>query len=78
MTQLFVLKDVDPLKGKIIGAVISSSGIMVTLLGCIRYFKQQNLLMQGKALSGGWHHQVLVVILLSVFLTLVVLVILDG
>ena len=78
ITQLFVLKDVDPVKGKVIGAVISCSGIIVNLLGCIRYFKQQNLLMQGKTLSAGWHHQVLIVMLLCVFVTLVVLVILDG
>ena len=77
ITQLFILKDVDPLQGKIIGAVICCEGIMVTLLGCIRYFRQQNLLMQGKALSAGWHPQVLFVMLLCMHMTLVVLVILD-
>ena len=78
ITQLFVLKDLDPLKGKILGAVMSCGGISVVLLGCIRYFRQQKLLTQGKVLSGGWHHQTLIVMLLVVLIALFVVVILDG
>lgn len=78
ITQLFVLKDVDPLKGKVLGVVMACGGIMVVLLGCVRYFKQQRLLTQGKALSGGWHHQVLIGTLLAVLVTMLIVVILDG
>lgn len=78
ITQLFVLKDLDPTKGKILGAVMSCGGAMVVLLGCARYFRQQRLLTQGKALSGGWHHQVLILLLFSILITLFVLVIVDS
>ncbi len=77
-TQLFVLKDVDPKKGKILGAVMSCGGAIVLLLGCVRYFRQQRLLTQGKALSGGWHHQVLIIVLLVILTSLFVSVIVDG
>ena len=78
LTQLFVLKDVDPAKGKILGALVSGGGISVVLLGCIRYFRQQRLLTQGSALSGGWHHQILILMLLVILMALFVIVILDG
>ncbi|KAL9134894.1 MAG: hypothetical protein Q9175_003916 [Cornicularia normoerica] len=77
VTQLFILKDLDPKKGKIHGVIMSCGGIIVVLLGCVRYFKQQRLLTQGKVLSGGWHHQVLIMMLLLVLITLFVFVIVD-
>lgn len=77
ITQLFILKDVDPKKGKILGAIMTCGGIIVLLLGCVRYFKQQRLLEQGKALSGGWHYQVLIISLLLILITLFVVVIVD-
>ena len=78
ITQLFVLKDLDPTKGKILGAIMSCGGAIVVLLGCVRYFRQQRLLTQGKALSGGWHHQVLIILLLSILITLFVIVVVDS
>lgn len=78
ITQLFVLKDVDPKKGKILGATMSGGGIIVLLLGCVRYFEQQSLLTKGKALSGGWHHQLLMIVLLLILITLFVIVIVDS
>ncbi len=78
ITQLFILKDADPLRGKILGVVMACGGIAVNLLGCIRYFKQQKLLTQGKALSGGWHYQILIGMLFVVLLALLVVVVLDG
>lgn len=77
-TQLFILNEVDPKKGKILGVIVSCGGIIVVLLGCIRYFKQQRLLTQGKALSGGWHHQVLIMALLLILVTLFVIVIVES
>lgn len=78
ITQLFVLKDVDPTKGKILGVIMSCGGIIVILLGCFRYLNQQRLLTRGKALSGGWHHQVLIIVLLLILLTLFVIVLVDS
>lgn len=76
-TQLFVLKDVDPKRGKILGVVMACGGIVVISLGCVRYFRQQRLLMQGKALSGGWHHWGLIGAVLGVLIVLLVIVVLD-
>lgn len=78
ITQLFVLKDVDPKKGKILGAIMTCGGVIVILLGCVRYFEQQRLLAKGKALSGGWHHQLLIVTLMLILITLLVMIIIDG
>ena len=78
ITQLFILKDVNPKKGKVLGLFMACGGIIVILLGCVRYFEQQRLLAQGKALSGGWHHQVLIVTLMLVLITLLVMVTVDG
>ena len=78
ITQLFVLKDVDPKRGKILGAIMSCGGIIVVLLGCVRYFRQQKLLTLGKALTGGWYHQVLITTLLLIMITLFVIVIVDS
>ena len=78
ITQLFILKDLDPRKGKILGVIMSCGGILVVLLGCVRYFRQQKLLTQGKSLSGGWHHHILITLLLSILVTLFVFVIVDS
>ena len=78
VTQLFVLKDVDPKRGKILGAVMACGGIWVVLLGCVRYFRQQRLLIQGTALAGGWHHWGLIVVVSGVLMGLLVGVIVDG
>ena len=78
ITQLFVLRNVDPKKGKILGALMTCGGIMVLLLGCVRYFRQQKLLTQGKALSGGWHHWSLTVVMSAVLMALLVVVIVDA
>lgn len=78
ITQLFVLRDVNPKKGKILGVIMACGGIIVILLGCVRYFEQQRLLLLGKALSGGWHHQLLIVTLMLILITLIVMVIVDG
>lgn len=77
-TQLFILKDLDPKKGRILGVIMSCGGILVVLLGCVRYFRQQKLLTQGKALSGGWHHHILLTLLLLILITLFIFVIVDG
>lgn len=54
VTQLFVLKKVDPRTGSILGAVATGGGIVMTLIGCARYFKQQKRLTHGKSVAAGW------------------------
>ena len=78
ITQLFILKDLDPKKGRILGVIMSCGGILIVLLGCVRYFRQQKLLTQGKSLSGGWHHHILLTLLLLILVTLFVFVIVDS
>lgn len=78
ITQLFVLKDVNPKKGKILGVIMACGGIIVILLGCIRYFEQQRLLVLGKAISGGWYHQLLIITLMLILITLFVMILVDG
>jgi len=77
LTQLFVLKDTDRTKGKVLGAILAGGGIVTNLIGCERYFRQQRLLAQGKALTGGWYHIVMIALLTLVILTLFVIVLVQ-
>ena len=78
VTQLFILQALDPGKGKILGSLLSCGAIITSLLGCIRYFRQQRLLTQHKTLAGGWHVTTFMVVLFTTFLTLLVIVILES
>ena len=78
VAQLYILQALDPGKGKILGGLLSCGAIVTSLLGCIRYFRQQRLLTQGKTLAGGWHVTIFMVVLLATFLTLFVIVILES
>ncbi len=78
VAQLFILQAVDSGKGKILGGLLSCGAIVTSLLGCIRYFRQQRLLTQRKTLAGGWHVTIFMVVLLASFLTLFVIVILES
>ena len=78
VAQLFILQAVDPGKGKILGGLLSCGAIVTSLLGCIRYFRQQRLLTQHKTLAGGWHVTIFMVVLFATLLTLFVVVILES
>ena len=78
ITQLFILRNLDPIKGKVLGAILAFGGVVSNLLGCIRYFSQQSLLLQGKALCGGWHTTVILVLLTMILLTLFVIVLVES
>lgn len=54
VTQLFVLKKAGPAKGAAVGGASEAAGIFVVLVGCMRYFRQQRLLVQGKTMAAGW------------------------
>ena len=78
ITQLFILQSLDSTKGKVLGAVLACGGIVTSLLGCIRFLRQQRLLVEGKALSAGWHTTVLLALLLMILLTLFVIVLVQS
>ena len=54
VTQLFVLDDVNRRKGEVLGCVLTVAGMVVMVAGAIRYFREQERLVQGKATVGGW------------------------
>lgn len=77
ITQLFVLKDLDRTKGKILGAILAAGGIFTNIVGCERYFRQQRLFAQGRALTGGWYSVALLTLQALIILTLFVVVLVE-
>ena len=54
LLQLFILKNVSRTTGVCLAAACSGAGVLVSLLGCCRYFIQQKTLERGRAKAGGW------------------------
>lgn len=54
MTQLFILQALDRTKGVVLGCVLTGAGMAVVVGAAIRFFRAQELLVKGKALTGGW------------------------
>ena len=77
-TQLFILRGLDPTKGKIFGTTIAFASICISLLGCIRYFRLQILLARGKTLSAGWHPILLLALLSLIMLSLFVVILIED
>lgn len=78
ITQLFVLKKVNPRTGSIFGAIMSAGGVAVTLIGCSRYFKQQKYLMYGKAISAGWDIIILWILLFALSISMLVVLLVQD
>lgn len=76
--QLFILRNLDPTKGRIFGATLALGGICISLVGCARYFRQQNLLVQGKTLSGGWHVLIIPTLLGAILLSLFIIILAED
>ena len=74
ITQLFVLRNLNPTIGKIFGALLAFGGICTSLAGCARYFRLQSLLIQGKSLTGGWHIILILVLQGLLFFSLFIIV----
>lgn len=76
VTQLFVLKRFDPAAGVALAGASEAGGIIIVLIGCARYFRQQTLLARGKTVVAGWHLMavlsVLSAVLLAVFIVILV------
>lgn len=78
ITQLFVLKKVNPRTGSIFGAIMSAGGIAVTLIGCLRYFKQQKYLTHGKAISAGWDIVILWILVFAITISMFVVLLVQD
>lgn len=78
ITQLFVFKKVDVRKGSVLGAFTSAGGILIVLIGCVRYFKQQKHLTHGIATSAGWEIMALLIILAAILLVVLVVVLVQA
>lgn len=78
ITQLFVFKKVDVRKGSVLGAFSSAGGILIVLIGCVRYFKQQKHLTLGNATSAGWEIMALLIILAAILLVVLVVVLVQA
>lgn len=78
ITQLFVFKKVDVRKGSILGAFTSAGGILIVLIGCVRYFKQQKHLTYGNTTSAGWEILALLIILTAILLVVLVVVLVQA
>ncbi len=77
VTQLFVLKKVDRAPGVALGSVCAAGGIVVALVGGVRYFGQQKLLVRGKTVAAGWDLMALLGVLGSVLLAVWVVVLVQ-
>lgn len=77
MTQLFVFKKLDVRKGSVLGAFTSAGGILIVLIGCLRFFKQQKHLTRGKATAAGWEIMALLIILAALLLVVFVVVLIQ-
>lgn len=78
ITQLFVFEKVDVRKGSVLGAFASAGGILIVLVGCLRYFKQQKRLTRGNATSAGWEIMALLIILAAILLVVFVVVLVQA
>ena len=78
ITQLFILRNFNPAAGKILGAILALGGVSIALVGCSRYFRHQNLLVQGKTISGGWHVLGLLALLGAILLSLFIITLCED
>lgn len=78
ITQLFVFKKVDVRKGSVLGGFTSAGGILIVLIGCLRYFKQQKHLTHGNATSAGWEIVALLILLAAILLVVLVVVLVQA
>ena len=53
-TQLYILQKLNPTIGAVAGSVCAVGGILIVLVGCVRYFRVQGLLVQRKMRAKGW------------------------
>ncbi len=76
--QLFILKNVSRTTGVVLAATLCGGGIIVVLVGCFRFFRQQGSMNRGKALCAGWDMVALWAMLLLVTLALFIVVLIED
>ena len=54
VTQLIIFQALDRTKGVVLGCVLTGAGMAVVVGAAVRFFRAQDLLVKGKALTGGW------------------------
>jgi uncharacterized membrane protein YidH (DUF202 family) len=54
IVQLFILAGANRATGIVFAVFVSAMATLVAMLGCVRFFCQQKLLLQGKTTAGGW------------------------
>jgi len=52
--QLFRLHGASRATGAVFGSLCTALGIVITIIGCLRYFRQQRQIMHWGALGGGF------------------------
>ena len=77
VTQLFVLKKAGPGTGAALGGASEVGGVVIVLVGCVRYFRQQKLLMQRKMAVAGWDLMVILAVLSGVLLAMLVVILVE-
>lgn len=78
ITQLFIFRQLDTTQGVVLGCLISGGGIVFGIFGCVRFFRQQKRLVQGKVITGGWDTVVIITLLLLLLITLFVIVMIEA
>ena len=78
LVQLFILKGVNRITGVCLGAICCGAGLLVTLMGCIRYFVQQKALERGKATAGGWDTLAVGTLVFAIVAAILVIVVVED
>lgn len=66
IAQLFVISDVNTFVGIMFASIAYTAAILTTTVACVRYFRQQRLMVQGRTVAAG-------VDLMSIWLVMVLL-----
>ena len=54
IVQLFILADANRTTGIVLAGFIFAIAILMAMLACARFFRQQKLLLRGRTTAGGW------------------------
>lgn len=78
IVQLFILKNVSKTTGVVLGATLSGGGIIVAMVGCFRFFRQQEHMNKGKAICAGLDMLAVWAIMVLISLTLFIVVLVED
>ncbi len=78
IVQLFILKNVSKTTGVVLGATLSGGGIIVAMVGCFRFFRQQEHMNKGKTICAGLDMLAVWAIMVLISLTLFIVVLVED